>query len=267
MIGAAGGHEVLASLYYGAGHVDAVELNPVTVDLVRNQFADFDGHLAQNPHVNYINADGRSYMARTAQHDDLIWYPAPDSYAATNSALSSAQRAVRELPLHHQCHRDQPPAPDRPGHLRRPVRRGRQRARPADDQVRRHRPRSPAPARGGGPAGPHHGGGDPDALPGEHPAVDHRDQPATVHERTGRRLPVIGAACAGDDDAVRAGTGGPAQSGQFGRQQLARPAGHVLSDVSLRRHADLGQRPLFLALRPVRHGHRALHEFAEQCGS
>ncbi len=52
VIGAAGGHEVLASLYYGAKHVDAVELNPVTVDLVRNQFADFDGHLAQNPAVN-----------------------------------------------------------------------------------------------------------------------------------------------------------------------------------------------------------------------
>jgi hypothetical protein len=90
VIGAAGGHEVLASLYYGAKHVDAVELNPVTVDLVRNRFADFDGHLAQNPAVAYINADGRSYMARTVHHDDLIWYPAPDSYAATNSALSSA---------------------------------------------------------------------------------------------------------------------------------------------------------------------------------
>ena len=90
VIGAAGGHEVLASLYFGAKHIDAVELNPVTVDLVRNRFADFDGHLAQNPAVDYINADGRSYMARTAQHDDLIWYPAPDSYAATNSALASA---------------------------------------------------------------------------------------------------------------------------------------------------------------------------------
>ncbi len=90
IIGAAGGHEVLVSLFYQAKHVDAVELNPVTVDLVRNKLAGFDGHLAQNPAVSYINADGRSYLARTAQHDDLIWYPAPDSYAATNSALSSA---------------------------------------------------------------------------------------------------------------------------------------------------------------------------------
>lgn len=90
VIGAAGGHEVLTSLYYGAGHVDAVELNPVTVHLVASTYADFDGHLAQNPSVSYINADGRSYMARSGQRYQLVWYPAPDSYAATNGALSSA---------------------------------------------------------------------------------------------------------------------------------------------------------------------------------
>ena len=33
VIGAAGGHEVLASLYFGASHVTAVELNPATVEL------------------------------------------------------------------------------------------------------------------------------------------------------------------------------------------------------------------------------------------
>jgi hypothetical protein len=90
IIGAAGGHEVLTSLYYGANHVDAVEINPVTVHYVTTTFANFDGHLAQNPHVSYINADGRSFMARTSKHYNMIYYPAPDSYAATNGALSSA---------------------------------------------------------------------------------------------------------------------------------------------------------------------------------
>ena len=90
IIGAAGGHEVLTSLYYHAQHVDAVELNPVTVHDVTTTFADFDGHLAQNPHVSYVNADGRSFMARTNTHYNLVFYPAPDSYAATNGALSSA---------------------------------------------------------------------------------------------------------------------------------------------------------------------------------
>jgi hypothetical protein len=90
IIGAAGGHEVLSSLYYHANHVDAVELNPVTVHYVSSTFAGFDGHLAQSPHVSYINADGRSFMARTKRRFDLVYYPAPDSYAATNGALSSA---------------------------------------------------------------------------------------------------------------------------------------------------------------------------------
>jgi hypothetical protein len=90
IIGAAGGHEVLASLWFGAKHVDAVELNPVTYSLVKTTFANFDGHLAQAPGVNYVNGDGRSFMARTNQAYNLVWYPAPDSYAATNAATASA---------------------------------------------------------------------------------------------------------------------------------------------------------------------------------
>src|SRR5581483_5034139 len=48
IIGAAGGNEVLTSLYYKAGHIDAVELNPVTWQLVTHRYASYDGHLAQN---------------------------------------------------------------------------------------------------------------------------------------------------------------------------------------------------------------------------
>jgi hypothetical protein len=90
IIGAAGGHEVLASLWFGAKHIDAVELNPVTYSLVKTTYKDFDGHLAQDPAVNYVNADGRSFMARTQKTYNMIWYPAPDSYAATNAATASA---------------------------------------------------------------------------------------------------------------------------------------------------------------------------------
>jgi hypothetical protein len=90
VIGAAGGHEVLASLFFGAKHIDAVELNPVTYSLVANTYANFDGHLAQDPAVNYVSGDGRSYLARSHTDYNLIWYPAPDSYAATNAATASA---------------------------------------------------------------------------------------------------------------------------------------------------------------------------------
>lgn len=90
IIGAAGGNEIMASLTYGASHVDAVELNPVTVNLLRNTFADYSGHVVDDPRVNYVQGDGRTFLARSSTRYDLIWFVAPDSYAASNAATAGA---------------------------------------------------------------------------------------------------------------------------------------------------------------------------------
>jgi spermidine synthase len=90
IIGSAGGKEILASLYFQAAHVTGVELNPVTVSLLRTHFADFTGHLTENPRVTVVNAEGRSFLGASRDRYDLIWYVAPDSYAAMNAATSGA---------------------------------------------------------------------------------------------------------------------------------------------------------------------------------
>jgi predicted membrane-bound spermidine synthase len=90
IIGAAGGQEILASLYFGASHVTGIELNPVTVSLHTTVFADITGHLAENPRVTLINGDGRWFMAHTRDQYDLIWFVAPDSYAAMNASTSAS---------------------------------------------------------------------------------------------------------------------------------------------------------------------------------
>ena len=90
IIGAAGGNEIMASLTFGASHVDAVELNPITVDLLRNEYADYTGNLLDDPRVNYVQGDGRTFLARSDREYDLIWFVAPDSYAASNAATSGA---------------------------------------------------------------------------------------------------------------------------------------------------------------------------------
>jgi hypothetical protein len=90
IIGSAGGNEILASLYNKAPNIEAVELNPVTVSLLTKRFADYTGHLPQQPAVHLHQGDGRSYLARTNAQYDLTWYVAPDSYAATNAASSGA---------------------------------------------------------------------------------------------------------------------------------------------------------------------------------
>lgn len=90
IIGSAGGHEILVSLYFGASHVTGVELNPVTIDLLRNRFADYTGRFAYHPRVTMLNAEGRSFLESSPERYDLIWFVAPDSYAAMNAATSGA---------------------------------------------------------------------------------------------------------------------------------------------------------------------------------
>jgi hypothetical protein len=70
--------------------VTGIELNPVTISLHTTYFADFDGHLATNPKVTFVNAEGRSFLGRDPTSYDLIWFVAPDSYASMNAATSGA---------------------------------------------------------------------------------------------------------------------------------------------------------------------------------
>src|SRR5262245_14930918 len=92
IIGSAGGNEILASLVYHAPDIQAVELNPVTTGILtkNKKLADYSGHLANLPQVHLHQGDGRSYLARHNGKYDLVWYVAPDSYAATNAASSGA---------------------------------------------------------------------------------------------------------------------------------------------------------------------------------
>lgn len=90
IVGAAGVDEILASLRFRAGHVDAVEPNPVTVSLLTDHFAEFTGRLADRPDVDVRRADGRVHLARSDTRYDLIWYVAPDRDAAGTTLSSSA---------------------------------------------------------------------------------------------------------------------------------------------------------------------------------
>jgi len=90
IIGAAGGNEIMGALTYGASHIDAVELNPVTANLLRHDFYEYSGKIVDDPRVRYVQGDGRTFLARSNARYDLIWFVAPDSYAASNAATSGA---------------------------------------------------------------------------------------------------------------------------------------------------------------------------------
>ncbi|HXH01699.1 MAG TPA: SAM-dependent methyltransferase [Candidatus Competibacteraceae bacterium] len=87
ILGAGGGAEVLQALYHDAEKVDAVELNPQLVRLVREDYADFAGGLYALAQVRVHVAEARGFVAGSTEHWDLIQLALLDSFAATSAGL------------------------------------------------------------------------------------------------------------------------------------------------------------------------------------
>jgi hypothetical protein len=89
VLGAGGGADVLLALYHRARRIDAVELNPQLVDLVRHRYGDFAGHLYERPEVRVHVGEARGFVAASADRYDLIQVPLLDAFAAAAAGTVS----------------------------------------------------------------------------------------------------------------------------------------------------------------------------------
>lgn len=76
IIGAGSGNDVAAALKNGAKHIDAVEIDPVILDIGR---ADHPNHPYADPRVTVHIDDGRSFLKKTSHKYDLIVFALVDS--------------------------------------------------------------------------------------------------------------------------------------------------------------------------------------------
>jgi len=76
IIGAGNGNDVAVALSEGARHVDAVEIDPLRVQIGREYHP---AHPYQNPRVTVHIDDGRQYLQDAKQRYNLILYALPDS--------------------------------------------------------------------------------------------------------------------------------------------------------------------------------------------
>jgi hypothetical protein len=87
IIGAGNGNDVAVALSEGARHVDAVEIDPLLVQIGRRYHP---ARPYQDPRVTIHVADGRQYLQDTQQRYNLILYALPDSLTAL-----AGQSAIR----------------------------------------------------------------------------------------------------------------------------------------------------------------------------
>ncbi len=85
VLGAGGGADVLQARYHHVTNIDAVELNPQFARLVTTDYADFAGHLYDEPGVTLHIGEARSFAAGSPGGYDLIQVSLLDSFSASAS--------------------------------------------------------------------------------------------------------------------------------------------------------------------------------------
>jgi spermidine synthase len=89
VLGAGGGAAVLLALYHRASRIDAVELNPQLVELVRDRYAEFAGNIYDRPEVRLHISEARGFVAASGEQYDLIQVPLLDAFAAAAAGTLS----------------------------------------------------------------------------------------------------------------------------------------------------------------------------------
>lgn len=82
VIGAGGGNDVNTALHFDVGHVDAVEINGLVLDIGRELHPDKP---YADPRVTTTSDDGRAFLRRSGKKYDLIVYGLPDSTGLVSS--------------------------------------------------------------------------------------------------------------------------------------------------------------------------------------
>ena len=94
VLGAGGGAEVLRALRLGARAVDAVELNPDVLDIVRDVLADAPAGQWGSESVRTHVADARSFAARSPEEWDLIQIALVDSFSAAAAGVHALDESL-----------------------------------------------------------------------------------------------------------------------------------------------------------------------------
>ncbi|HEY5782486.1 MAG TPA: hypothetical protein VIT66_11550, partial [Lysobacter sp.] len=90
VLGAGGGLDVLQALQLGAGRVDAVELDPQRMRLVRDRYSAYSGGLYRDRRVHTHVTEPRAFVRASRARYDLIVLGGGDSFASSGAGVQAA---------------------------------------------------------------------------------------------------------------------------------------------------------------------------------
>ena len=87
VLGAGAGADVQQALNHGVPRIDAVELNPQLIALVREEYAEWAGQLYDHPAVRIHAGEARGFVRRSRESYDLVQIALLDAFGASSSGL------------------------------------------------------------------------------------------------------------------------------------------------------------------------------------
>jgi len=85
IIGVGGGRDVIAAVRFGASHVKGIELDPITINVIRHYFGPMGNGLFNQKNVELVAGEGRHTITRDNEKYDLIQITGVDTLAAQTS--------------------------------------------------------------------------------------------------------------------------------------------------------------------------------------
>jgi spermidine synthase len=87
VLGAGGGSNILQARYHAVPQIDAVELNPQLIKLLREDYVDYTGDLLSTGNIRLHEGEARGFVTGTNVQYDLIEVALLDSFAASSAGL------------------------------------------------------------------------------------------------------------------------------------------------------------------------------------
>ena len=72
VIGAGGGLDILSAIYHESKKIEVIELNPIVIDLMKEQYDNYSGQLFNRPEVTILQGEARSVLKNIDNDFDLI---------------------------------------------------------------------------------------------------------------------------------------------------------------------------------------------------
>jgi hypothetical protein len=85
IVGAGSGTDVAVALKHGAGHIDAVEIDPKIQEI---GIRDHPNRPYDDPRVTRVNDDGRAFLRRSTAEYDLVIFALPDSLTLVSTSAN-----------------------------------------------------------------------------------------------------------------------------------------------------------------------------------